>query len=59
MKHSKILEDDLHEAEFGSTERRILHLELFSEKLPSIPRNKRIVLATFYVDIFNLLTTCV
>ena len=56
IKYSKIHEEDPHEA---STERRILHLELFSENIPSIPLNKRFVPATFYVDILNLLNTCV
>ena len=36
-----------------------IKLELFSEKIPFMQRNKRIVLATIYTDIFNLLITCV
>ena len=36
-----------------------INLELFIEKIPSIHRNQRIVLATFYTDNFNLLITCV
>jgi len=35
-----------------------INLELFSEKIPSIQRNKKILLATFYTDMFNLLITC-
>ena len=35
-----------------------INFELFSEKIPSIQQNQRIVVATFYTDIFNLLITC-
>ena len=35
-----------------------INFELFSEKIPSIQRNQRIVVAIFYTDIFNLLITC-
>jgi hypothetical protein len=56
---TKFMKTILVKPNFASTERRILHLELFNEKIPSIPRNKWFVLATFYVNILNLLTTCV
>jgi hypothetical protein len=35
-----------------------INFELISEKIPSIQWNQRIVVATFYTDIFNLLITC-